>query len=173
MKKYLFLIILLVTFNLKAQEKVTSKEVYKENNLTYKVADNQLFTGSIQNFKQKNHLISEFEFIDGVLIKGKVYYNGKEKIMAEERYFYKSNSKVEKKIKYSLDHKIIWIEYFSEDGAKKLEEDYKNGIVIYRCPFLNNKKHGIQFSINKKGEVQECLFENGKIIKNNSRKQSE
>lgn len=156
-----------------SQEIVVNKDVFTENNLTYKVADNQLFTGCIQNFKQQNHLISEFEYLDGVLIKGTVYYNGKEKIIAEERYFYKSNRKVEKKIKYSLDHNIIWIEYFNEDGTKKLEEDYKNGKVIYRCPYSNNKKHGIQFSINKKGEVQECLFENGKLIKGNNSEQSE
>ncbi len=165
MKKHILLIIILFTFKLYSQEILSKENVYAENNLTYKVENNQLFTGKIQNFKHKNHLLSEFEFIDGILIKGSVYFNGKEKIVAEERYFFKSNRKIEKKIKYSLDHKIIWIEYFDEYGNKKLEEDFKDGILIYSCPYSNNKKHGKEFSINKKGEINECFFENGKLIK--------
>jgi len=167
MKKHILLIIILFTVKLYSQEILTKENVYTEDNLTYKVENNQLFTGKIQNFKHKNHLLSEFEYNEGILVKGSLYYNGKEKIVAEERYFFKSNRKVEKKIKYSLDHKIIWTEYFDEYGNKKLEEDFKDGILIYSCPYSNNKKHGTEFSINKKGEINECVFENGKLIKTN------
>ncbi len=170
MKKCLWLIIILFTFKLYSQEILTKEHVYTENNLAYKVKNNQLFTGKIQNFKHKNHLLSEFEFTEGILVKGKVYFNGKEKIVAEERYFFISNRKVERKIKYSLDHKIIWTEYFDEYGNKKLEEDFKDGIMIYSCPYSNNKKHGKVFSINKKGERNECVYENGKLIKTDKEK---
>ncbi|PDS26330.1 hypothetical protein [Flavobacterium branchiophilum] len=165
MKKYFWLIIILFTFDLYSQETLTKEDVYTENNLVYKVENNQLFTGKIQYFKHKNHLLSEFEFIEGVFVKSIVYFNGKEKIVAEERYYFKSNRKVERKIKYSFDHKIIWTEYFDENGNKKLEEDFKDGIMIYSCPYKNNKKHGKVFSINIKGERNECIFENGKLIK--------
>ena len=165
MKKHSWLVIILFTFKLYSQEILTKEDIYTENNLAYKVDNNQLFSGKIQNFKHKNHLLSEIEFIDGFLVKGLVYFNGKEKIVAEERYFFKSNRKVEKKIKYSLDHKIIWTEYFDEYGNKKLEEDFKDGIMIYSCPYKDNKKHGKVFSINKNGERNECVFENGILIK--------
>lgn len=170
MKKPLWLIIILFTLKLYSQEILTKEDIYSENNLAYKVENNQLFTGKIQYFKHKNHLLSEFEFIEGILVKGKVYFNGKEKIVAEERYFFKSNRRVERKIKYSLDHKIIWTEYFDEYGNKILEEDFKDGIMIYSCPYSNNKKHGKVFSINKKGERNECVYENGKLIKTNKEK---
>lgn len=118
MKKYFWLIIILFTFKLYSQEILNKEDVYTENNLAYKVENNQLFTGKIQYFKNKNHLLSELEFVEGILVKGKVYFNGKEKIVAEERCFFKNNRKVEKKIKYSLDHKTVWTEYFTNMEIK-------------------------------------------------------
>jgi hypothetical protein len=165
MKKHLWLIIILFTFKLYSQEILAKEDVYTENYLAYKVENNQVFTGKIQYFKHKNHLLSEFEFVDGVLVKGMVYFNGKEKIVAEERCFFQKDRKIEKKIKYSLDHKIMWIDYFDELGNKKLKEIIEDGIVVYSCPYTKNKKHGKVFSINEKGEKNECIFENGKLIK--------
>ena len=71
MKKYFWLLIILFTFKLYSQEILTKEDIYTENNLAYKVENNQLFTGKIQYFKHKNHLLSEFEFIEGILVKGK------------------------------------------------------------------------------------------------------
>ena len=164
-KKHLWLVIIFFTFKLYSQEILAKEDVYTENNLAYKVGNNQVLTGKIQNFKHKNHLLSEFEFVDGILVKGMVYFNGKEKIVAEERYFFKIDRKIEKKIKYSLDHKTMWIDYFDEIGNKKLKEIIENGTVIYSCPYNKNKRHGKVFSINEKGEKNECIFENGKLIK--------
>ena len=166
MKKQLLITISLFTFKLFSQEILTNNDIYTENNLAHKVENNQLFTGIIQKFKQNNHLHSEFEFKDGILVNGKIYFNGKEKIVAEERYFLKSNGNIEKKIKYSLDHKTLWITYYNELGEKVLEEDFYENEIIYRCPYFKNKKHGIVFSINKKGVKSECKYENGKLIKN-------
>ncbi|WP_269222579.1 hypothetical protein [Flavobacterium sp. IMCC34518] len=165
MKKYLWLIIILFTFDLYSQEILTKEDIYIENNLAYKVENKQLFTGKIQSFKHKNHLVLEIEFVDGILLKGIVYFNGKEKIVSDETYYFKMSRQIEKKIKYSIDHKTIWTVHFDEDGNKKLEEDFKDGIIIYSCPYSKNKKHGKSFSINEKGERNECVFENGKLIK--------
>jgi antitoxin component YwqK of YwqJK toxin-antitoxin module len=170
MKKHYWLIITIISFKLYSQEILNKADVYTENNLVYKVESSKLFTGRIQNFKHKNHLLSELEFDDGILVKAKVYFNGKEKIVSEERYYFKNGRKVEKKIKYSLDYKTIWTEYFDEYGNKILEEDFKDGIIIYRCPYSNNKKNGKVFSINQKGEKNECLFENGILIKTDKEK---
>jgi antitoxin component YwqK of YwqJK toxin-antitoxin module len=103
---------------------------------------------------------------NGVLKKNIVYYNSKEKIVSDETFYYSNNRKVEKKIRYSSDHKRLWIKYFDESGNKKLEEEYNNGILTYSCPYLNNRKNGIVYSINENGEKNECKFVNGKLIKN-------
>ena len=55
MKKHLWLIIILFTFKLYSQEILAKEDVYTENNLAYKVENNQVFTGKIQTFKHKNH----------------------------------------------------------------------------------------------------------------------
>jgi hypothetical protein len=164
--KKICIILLLFTAKIYSQEILKEDEVYSENNLVYKVENSELFTGKIQSFKGKNHLTYEIEFENGVLKKGIEYFNGKEQIIAEETYYYANNRIVEKKIKYSLDHKTLWITYYNELGEKVLEEDFYENKTIYRCPYLKNKKHGIVFSINKKGVKSECKYENGKLIKN-------
>ena len=164
--KYLWLIIILFSFKNYSQEILTKEEIYSKDNLIYKTKDNNLFTGKIQSFKNKTHLVFEVEFENGVLKKNIMYYNRKEKVVSEETYYYGNNRQVEKKISYSSDHKRLWFKYFDEFGNKKLEEEFNDGILTYRCPYLKNKKNGIVFSINEKGEKNECKFENGKLIKN-------
>jgi antitoxin component YwqK of YwqJK toxin-antitoxin module len=163
MKKIL-LIILLITLKVYSQEIVEKNEIYVKDNLVYKLDNSQLFSGKTQSFKHKNHLVFEKVFENGVLKKYIIYFNGKTQIVSDETYYY-NNRKVEKKIKYSLDHKTLWIKCYDEFGNKTLEEDYKNGGLIYSCPYSNNKKNGKVFSINEKGERNECNFENGKLIK--------
>ena len=170
MKKYLWLIIIFFTLNLHSQEILTKEDIYTENNLVYKVANKQLFTGKIQNFKHKNHLVFEILFENGIIVKSIVYYNGKEKIVSREMFYYDNDRQIEKRIDYSLDHKTMWIDYFEELGNKKLKEVIENGTVIYSCPYNKNKKHDKVFSINEKGEKNECVYENGKLIKTDKAK---
>lgn len=165
MKKF-YLLILLFTLKIHSQEVLKKNEIYSKNNLTYKVANSELFTGKIQSFKGKDHLTFELEFENGILKKSIEYFNGKKQIVANETYYKNANRQIEKKIKYSLNHKYLWIKYFDENGNKKLEEEYSDGKLIYSCPYLENKKNGIAFSINEKGEKIECKFKNGKLIKN-------
>lgn len=158
---------LLVSFKIYSQEIVTRDEIYYyvKDSLTYKVETDEPFTGKIQHFKHKNHLLSESQFSDGILLKSIVYFNGKEVIISRERYYYKKSREIDKEVSYSLDHKTIRTTYYEKNGDKKLEEDFNDGILIYRCPYVNNKKNGTLFSINKKGEKRECIFENGKVLK--------
>jgi antitoxin component YwqK of YwqJK toxin-antitoxin module len=139
-------------------------QVTDSHNLVYKTENSQLFTGKTQSFKSNNHLLLEREYIKGILRKYIIYYNGKDIIVSDEEY-YNDIGNLEKKIRYSLDHKIQWIKYFDESGKKKLEEEFKDGVLVYSCPYLENRKNGIVFSINEKGEKNECKFENGKLIK--------
>ena len=57
------------------------------------------------------------------------------------------------------------MKYFNSNDEKILEEDYKNGILVYRCEFVKNKKNGIEFSINENGVKTECKYDNGKYLK--------
>lgn len=163
--KKIFFVFLLFTLNLFSQEILKKDEIYTKDNLVYKVSNSELFTGKIQSFKRKDHLTFEIEFENGVIKKSILYYNGKEKIISNETYYYDNNRLIQKKISYSLDHKKIWIKYFNKLGEKTLEEDYVNGILVYSCPFLKNKKNGTVISINENGEKFECKFENGNLIK--------
>lgn len=162
--KKICIILLLFVAKIYSQEILKKDEVYSENNLVYKVSNSELFTGKIQSFKNNNHLTFEIEFKNGELIKSVEYFNGK-KIKIAEEIFYRKYGLKEKKIKYEylIDYK--WVEYYNENNKKVLEEEYRDGILVYSCPYLNNKKNGIVYSIDKNGQKIECKFENGKLIK--------
>ena len=163
--KKIFLILFLFTIKIHSQEILTKDELFTKNNLVYKTSNSELFTGKTQNFKHKTHLTFEIEFEKGVLKKSTLYYNGKEKIVSDETYYFDNDRKIEKKIRYSLDHKTVWIKHYNKLGEKILEEDFKDGKLVYSCPYSENKKNGIVFSINDSGEKNECKYEKGKLLK--------
>jgi antitoxin component YwqK of YwqJK toxin-antitoxin module len=105
------LLFICFSFNVYCQEILDHKEVYSVNNLTYRIDNNQLFTGKIQKLKKKNHTVFEVEFLNGILIKNTTYFNGEEKIIAVEK-FYDSERRIIKQIKYSLDNNYLWITHF-------------------------------------------------------------
>ena len=69
MKKYLWLLLTVFSLNIYSQEILTKNDIYTKDSLVYKLQDNKLFTGKVQNFKHKTHLVSEIEFVDGILYK--------------------------------------------------------------------------------------------------------
>jgi antitoxin component YwqK of YwqJK toxin-antitoxin module len=162
--RFIFILFVVLCGKIYSQEVLKNSEIFKKDNLVYKTENSQLFSGKTQSFKNNNHLLLEREYINGIFRKYIIYFNGKEKIVSDEEY-YNDVGNLEKKIKYSLDHKTQWIKYYNEYGNKILEEDYKNGILIYSCPYTNGKKNGIAFTINENGERNECKYENGKLIK--------
>jgi hypothetical protein len=162
--RFLYLLLVVLCGNIYSQEILKNSELIKKENLVYRTDNSQLFTGKTQSFKNNNHLLLERAYTNGILRKYIIYFNGKEQIVSDEEY-YNENGKLEKKIRYSLDHKTNWNKYYDENGNKILEEDYKNEILVYRCPYSNGKKNGTVFSINEKGEKNECKYENGKLIK--------
>ncbi|POY41019.1 hypothetical protein C3L50_00385 [Flavobacterium alvei] len=163
--KFILYLIIFFSLNVYSQDSLSIKEIYNENYLTYRKDNNELFNGIAHKFKHKDHLLGTAEFKNGVLIKLTTYFNGKKRIISEEK-LYNDNGKIEKRINYEYSKDYKWIEYYDENGNKILEEDYSNGKLVFKCPFLNNKRNGIQISINEKGEKSECKFLNGKYIKN-------
>jgi hypothetical protein len=162
--KKLLLLILVFSLNAYSQDSLRFKHVYIEKEICYQVETGKLFSGKIQSYKHKNHLVFENNYINGQLIKYTEYFNGKKRKIAEE-IFYNSNGFKEKRIRYEYSIDFKWITYYNAKKEKILEEDFKDGVIVYRCEYLNNKKNGIIFSINDKGEKTECKYENGKFIK--------
>jgi len=162
--KKLFLLILILSFNAYSQDSLRVNQVYFEKGLCYKAETGTLFSGKTQSYKHKNHLVYEKTFIDGRIKKYTIYFNGKKRRISEE-VFYENDGFKEKRIRYEYSIDFKWITYYNAKNEKTLEEDFKDGIIVYRCEYLNNKKNGILFSINDKGEKTECKYENGKFIK--------
>ena len=162
--KKLLLLILLFSLKIYSQEILTKDEIFSKDSLVYKVSNSELVTGKIQRFKRKTHLTFELEFENGELKKSIQYYNGKALKISEE-IFYRKYGKIEKKIRYGYSRDYKWYEYYDDDNKKVLEEEYENGLLVYSCPYSNNKKNGIVMSINENGQKTECIFVDGKQIK--------
>lgn len=165
--KRLFLILIFFTCNqLCAQEMVALKDLYIENGLTYKKADNKLFSGQGQKVRKNGHLVYE-EFLEkGYRTKSIVYYNNTEKpIPARVTEFYEKSFMKMKETNYGLSEPTTEIIYFDESGKKKLTERYIGDHLTYRCEYLNNKKNGIEFCIDDDGNELEIEYRNGKKIK--------
>ncbi|WP_029273657.1 hypothetical protein [Flavobacterium sp. KJJ] len=162
--KKLLLLILLFSLNIYSQDSLRYKQIYFDKGLCYKVETGQLYSGKVQSYKHKKHLVYEENFIDGQLKKYTIYFNGKTRKVAEE-FFYDDNGFKEKRIRYEYSIDFKWITYYNTKKEKTLEEDFKDGVMVYRCEYLNNKKNGILFSINDEGVKTECKYVNGKYIK--------
>ncbi|MBA4277729.1 hypothetical protein [Flavobacterium sp.] len=164
--RILNVLILIFFINSYSQEKLRVDEIYTIDGLTYKSFDGELFTGIAQKNRNNNHLKYEVEFEKGVLVKQTVYFNTRENQIARE-IFYKNKkwNKPLKEISYGLDRDYKCVKSFNSNDEKILDEDYENGILVYRCEFMKNKKNGIEFSVNKNGIKTECKYENGKFLK--------
>ena len=166
MKFKLPILLFFIAFQLFAQEKISTFEIYKKNHLAYKKSDGTLFTG-IEEFKKNNgHLVFEKYYEKGYLTNYKLYYNTKEQLISSEEIYYIGSLFKQKKIEYTLvKNEIGSITYFDKNGKKELNEVYKNDTLIYSCQYLNNKKHGKEFCITKKCDNYSEYYENGKKIK--------
>ena len=164
--KNILLIILFCSFNgLFAQEKVGLKEIYVENSLAYKVANEELFSGKAQKVRKNGHLVYEELYEKGIPIKSILYYNGTEKpkpvVMTE---FYEKTFDKEKVTTYGLSKPTVEFKYYDRNGKKTLIEEYYNGKLTYRCEYLKNKKHGTEFCQDEDGKQIEIEYRNGKKI---------
>ena len=139
------------------------KDLYVENDLTYKVSDHQLFSGQAQYVRKNGHLVSEEYFVDGKLIKSVNYYNGTDKpIPASVTEFYEGTQNKRKVTYYGLTKPTTEFKYYDEKGKKKLIEQYENDKLTYRCEYQENKKHGTEYCLNDDGTELRIEYRNGK-----------
>jgi len=162
----LLILLMFFTFNeLISQEIIGMKEVYIENNLVYKNATDELFSGIAQSKRKNGHLVYEEEYKNGIILSSNLYYNGKE-IRVSNKTIYNPNKPLvlSKEIKYHLDGEIFETTTYNDDGIKILVEQFKNGKLTYSCQYLGKKKHGLQLGYGENGEkmTYRCEFINGK-----------
>ncbi|MFI1770338.1 hypothetical protein [Thalassobellus citreus] len=168
--RFSILIISLLTFSkILGQEILSVKDIYlDENNIAYKIDNDQKFTGFAQKVRNNGHVVYEDEFKDGIILVHFVYFNLSDKELVG-KMIYNTNKPFtpEKKIQFKSNKKATWqeIEYYDQDGNKILEETITEGITTYRCEFLNGKKHGTEICSNKEGKKLTSHFKNGKKIK--------
>lgn len=165
MKKILLIFTFFAFNQLFAQEIVGLKDLYVENEMTYKIADDQLFSGQAQSVRKNGHLVYEEYFENGYLTKSIVYYNGTEKpIPARVTEFYEKTSKKKKETNFGLSKPTTEMKYFDQNGKKELIELYINDKLIYRCEYLNNKKNGTEFCLKDDGTELKIEYKNGEKI---------
>ena len=131
--------ILLLSFQVDAQELVRYEDIYAKNNLFYRKDSNDVFTGRQQTFKKNGRLWQE-SIIENGKITGRVeYYNDKMPIVLYE-LFYNEFGAITKQIEYSKNHKQKWITYFDFDGVVKMKEEYIDELLLSRCEYMTYRK---------------------------------
>ncbi|NJB72925.1 antitoxin component YwqK of YwqJK toxin-antitoxin module [Saonia flava] len=141
------------------------KEVYIDNDLVYKNADDGLFTGIVQSKRKNGHLVYEEEYEKGIILSSNLYYNGKEKRVSNKAIYNPNKPLVlSKEYSYDLKYKIFEITTYNDDGLKILYEQFTNGKVSYSCQYLGKKKHGLELGYRDGGEKMtfRCEYINGK-----------
>ncbi|WP_126340489.1 hypothetical protein [Kaistella jeonii] len=150
---------------------MSSNEIYFQNNLAHKISDNNLFSGTVEDFK-KSHISYSAEYLDGFLTNESFYYNFQKKLNKDIRYkkiYYSNNLKVKEETFLSTAEKNSTTE-FDENGKKKIYEFLKDGKVVFSQNFLNGKLNGKLFNIDKKGDSCISYYSNGKMISTNFKK---
>jgi antitoxin component YwqK of YwqJK toxin-antitoxin module len=164
----LFFILIPVCFlnQLFAQEIVGMKDLYADRNLVYKSSNDELFSGQAQSIRNNGHLVYEEYFTNGELIKSIMYYNSTDKpIPSSITEFYVGTKNKRKVTNFGLKKPTTESIHFDIHGKKILVERRENEKLTYRCEFLKNKKHGMEYCLNKDGAELKIEFRNGKKIK--------
>ncbi|MCM0667899.1 hypothetical protein [Flavobacterium tyrosinilyticum] len=169
MIKKIVLLFLFLSIQSFAQDnqQLTSKDIYSKDGLVYKVSNDSLFSGSIENRRWTNNiLLSKNDFKNGYLILYTEYYNKSKKgIPCRKTYYYDQPFfKKKKEDKLDFDGSIYSSSYFDENENKILEENYSEGKLIYSCQYKDGKKNGKQFCLSKTGKELNYIYENGKKV---------
>jgi len=144
------------------------KQTYLENNVIFKVTDEQPFTGICQNIRRNGHLVYEEYVKNGFIEKSIVYFNRTQEPVPAiiTTYYLRTNKKSKEEYHYLKKDKTDYI-HFDLNGKKTLVEEFENGSLVYSCQYKNNKRHGLEFCIKEDGRKLQFQYENGKKIKKN------
>ncbi|MET3731163.1 hypothetical protein [Moheibacter stercoris] len=165
MNKILFFLLLLNFSFSYSQETLSQYDIYFKDGLVYHHATKKLVSESV-DFKGKKGkgVIEEYE--EGKLISEKYYYSKEGKQTIYEEYYYDSTQKLIKRIR-NFDGKDRYEVYSYDENGKVKSYDYLlKGEIQQHKEYLNGKKHGIWYCIEKDGSPCEMKYENGKKIKN-------
>ncbi len=162
----LFLAMLfLLTAPLVAQEVVDYDAIYIENDLAYRTSNQLPFSGAAQKVRKNGHLVHESYYQKGILTKSVLYYNNTEKPTPANTVYYFAGTDIPKKsFDFSLDESVMKVNHFNKEGEKELSETYENEVLVYKCTYLNGKKHGTEFCIKEDGTPTYETYQNGKRV---------
>ncbi|MHC0447789.1 hypothetical protein ACWA1F_20435 [Flavobacterium sp. 3-218] len=146
---------------------LTSQDLYTKDGLVYKVSNDSIFSGFIENRRSNDVLLSKTDFKEGRIMLYSEYYNKSKKGIPCRKIYYHENLVLKKKKedKLDFDGKIYLSTYFDENENKILEESFSEGKLVYSCEYKNGKKNGKQFCLSKNGEELNFIYENGKKVK--------
>jgi|GEM_PF-3228361 len=147
---------------------ITFNDIYSKDGLIYKVSNDSVFSGSIENRRWTNDiLLSKTDYQDGYIILRTEYYNKDKKGIPSRKVYFHEHLyfKKKKEDKLDFDGSVYSSISFDENENKILEEYFSEGKLIYSCQYKDRKKNGKEFCISKTGEELNFIYENGKKMK--------
>lgn len=164
MKRILLFFFILFSSLSYSQKNLSEFDIYFENGLAFNGKTHQLLNESVDfKFKVGKGVFKEFS--NGKLISNKYYFFKEGVPIIYEELYYDSSSKLVQRIK-NYDEKNKYAVYaYDENGKIKTYDYYLNSVHYEHKEYLNGKKHGTWFCIEKDGNICERVFENGKKIK--------
>lgn len=169
--KKLFYFILFTSQLILSQEVIKNSfdNIYQSNGLIYKKETNELFTGTIEFYKNEKVLNRKLVYYEGYLEsdtffhklkpylvfiyhKEKTNPNTKEFTVASRKH-YDKNGVLRHHTQYSINGKLEKKQYFTKNGKIRSQTEYKEGVKHGKDIFYRNDK--------------ECctIYENGKKVK--------
>jgi len=166
--KSILLITVLSTLFGYGQDTIGINEIYIDDGLAYRVANETIFTRVAQRVRKNGHVVFEEFYNSGKILSDIAYFNFHDKKPSEETIYHDSKNFVpHKRIKYLSNKHGQWQEiiHYDLNGQKILEETIKEGKTTYMCEFLNGKKHGREYCFDDDGNELIFQYQDGKKIK--------
>ena len=166
-KIFTLIVLTIFTIYAKAQNVIDINDLYiDEVNLVYTRSNDSLFSGICERRRKNGHLVFEEFYEKGVIQSANYYYNGKKKIVSDSAVYNTLKPFEYKTIyRFNLESQLCKKESFDNDGKSILEEEFKDGKIVYSCEYDGKKKHGREFCYSKEGEPLEFEYVNGKKVR--------
>ncbi len=138
-------------------------DIYVYNDLLYEYETDNLYTGLIHRRKKNGELIQE-DYVERGVIHYTLMFYRRQKRKPHSKYIYnKDNPYVLREvIRFHLEGDVFKTTYYDYDGRRILEEDFKDGKLIYSCEFNGRKRHGKELCITEKCDTTVMYYVNGK-----------
>jgi hypothetical protein len=165
MKRILLFLLLLYSSFSYSQETLSQDEIYFDFGLAYHSQTETLLNATVDFKGKKGKGVLE-TFEEGKLTRKKYYYSKEGNPYIYEEFYYNSTDKLLQRIRNYEGKNRYAIYTYDDNGKVKSYDLYENSVHSQHEEYLNGKKHGIWFCLEKDGNLCERVFENGKKIKN-------